>query len=367
MTEPRPDPRPDPSPGRGPHGEFRDLFAEAVSDVEPTPALEQIRSRTKATTTMREKRPWIFGIAGAAVATAATVVAVTVLTDTGPAETSGPAAAPSAAPTPGEDSPESEPEVTNVPTEPSGVDNDVDEAVVPVYYVGATPTGLRLFREFHPTEVAEGGVLSASTEEVLSSEPFDPDYSSLWSDLEVSASSTLSGGGATIGLTSPTPLASRPTGMSAGKAELAVQQLVYSATAALQRNITVKFEIDDQATDTLLGVDVSGGTGRDDEATTLAAVWVTDPQDGDEAGSTFTVEGQGTFLEANVSWQLLDPSGSVVKDGFATAEQCCVMSPYAFEVKNVSPGDYVLRVYSADVSGGEGNGEPEDTKRVTVR
>ena len=111
---------------------------------------------------------------------------------------------------------------------------------------------------------------------------------------------------------------------------------------------------------------MKGGIGRGGEAETLAPVWVTSPQDGDTVGSTFTVEGQGAFFEANVSWQLLDASGEVVQDGFATAEECCVMSPYRFQVKGVDPGDHTLRVYAADMSGGEGGAEPEDTKRLTV-
>ena len=93
---------------------------------------------------------------------------------------------------------------------------------------------------------------------------------------------------------------------------------------------------------------------------------MTSPQDGDTVGSTFPVEGQGAFFEATVSWQLLDGSGEVVKDGFTTAEECCVMSPYRFQVKGVDPGDYTLRVYQADTSGEPGAVETEDTKRLTV-
>lgn len=154
--------------------------------------------------------------------------------------------------------------------------------------------------------------------------------------------------------------------MSAADARLAVQQLVWTATAALQRDVPVTFEVDGAAPDTLLGVDVTGGVGRDDAMSVLAPVWVTSPQDGETVGSTFTVEGQGAFFEANVSWQLLDGSGEVVQDGFATAQECCTLSPYRFTVKNVDPGDYTLRVYAADMSGGEGGTEPEDTKRLTV-
>ena len=60
-------------------------------------------------------------------------------------------------------------------------------------------------------------------------------------------------------------------------------------------------------------------------------VWVISPQDGDEVGSTFTVEGRGAFFEANVSWQLLRGSEPVA-EGFATAEEGMTLSPYRFEV-----------------------------------
>ena len=42
------------------------------------------------------------------------------------------------------------------------------------------------------------------------------------------------------------------------------------------------------------------------------------------------------------------------------------LSPYSFEVE-ADPGEYLLRVYDADMSGGEGPGEQEDTKRIVVR
>ena len=108
--------------------------------------------------------------------------------------------------------------------------------------------------------------------------------------------------------------------MTRTRRELAVQQLVYTAQAALQRTAPVQFALD-------------GGPHRhapracrraeplDRGATaeTLAPVWIIEPaQDGDTVRATFTVEGVGAFFEANVSWQLLR-GGEVVQDGFATA------------------------------------------------
>ncbi len=347
--------------------DLRRLLHHAVDDVDPAPALDHIRDRTKATP-MSDKRPWIYGALGAAVATAATVVAVTVLSDDDTTPVAG-----SGDPTPSASSDPAEPSATaeasaepseEASAEPSKQAGEGATQVVPVYYAGRTSAGIGLFREFHRTS-SDGDALFEASEEAVGGTPLDPDYFTLWGDLDVAVDFTFTGGTAVIGLTGNS-LTERPAGLGADEASLAVQQLVYTATAALQRNVTVEFELDDRPMTTLLGVDVSKGLGRRGEAETLAPVWVTSPQDGDTVGSTFAVEGQGAFFEATVSWQLLDGAGEVVQDGFTTAEECCVMSPYRFQVKDVAPGDYTLRVYQADTSGEPGAVETEDTKRLTV-
>lgn len=356
MTDPTRDPR-----GR-PDDDLRALLAHAVDDVDPAPALDQIRDRTKATP-MSDKRPWLYGFLGAAVATAATVVAVTMLSDDATTPVAGPGETPSATAEPSESAEISEGTPSAAPeSEPA---DEVATETVPVYYAGRIPAGVGLFREFHRAQSPGEDLLMPALTEAVQNPPLDPDYFSLWEGLGATVGSTFSGGTVVIGLDGAS-LAEKPGSLGAEEARLAVQQLVYTATAALQRNVTVEFELNGRPADRLLGVDVAGGVGRGGEVETLAPVWVTSPQDGDTVGSTFTVEGQGAFFEANVSWQLLDTAGEVVQDGFATAQECCVMSPYRFQVKGVDPGDYTLRVYAADMSGGEGGAEPEDTKRLTV-
>ena len=58
------------------------------------------------------------------------------------------------------------------------------------------------------------------------------------------------------------------------------------------------------------------------------------------------------------------PKAGHVKRISAAGRSLCAASR-SFEV-TAQPGDYVLRVYDADMSGGEGNGEAEDTKEITV-
>ena len=65
-----------------------------------------------------------------------------------------------------------------------------------------------------------------------------------------------------------------------------------------------------------------------------------------------------------MQWELVQ-GGHVVKHGFATARECCTLSPYTFRL-SAPPGDYTLVVHDEDVSGGEGTGRSSDTKQIRV-
>ena len=335
------------------------LLHDAVSDVEPRPALDAIQARTKVTT-MSSKRPWIYAAVGAVAATAATITAVTVLADDDPATTGGPAGSPtptaSASPEPSEPSP------TDAPT-------DEPTQLVPVYFVADQPVGLRLFREFHPgpESATPAGMVQGALEHAVAGSALDPDYRSDWPEDTVVSGVNVDGTSAEdlvwIDLTGN--LHDRPAGMSEQAAGMAIEQLMFTAHGVLQGRNPIQFTLNGERTDTLLGVPVSEPLAAADPMEVQGSVWVIDPQDGDTVDSTFRVEGRGAFFEANVSWQLLQ-GDAAVEEGFATAEEGMTLSPYAFTIKNVPAGDYVLRVYDADMSGGEGPGEAEDTKNLTV-
>ena len=373
MTEPRD------LPG-GDDARLRALLEDAVADVDPPPALHHIQNRTNAkVTTMSSKRPWIFAALGAVAATAATLVAVTVVANDDPAQTAGPAGSESASPT-SEDSATAEPTETSEPTPSEDSTSDPSQppagkpVSLPVYYVGETPAGTRLFREFHRETVQDDDVVIAAAALELAirgssgSVLVDPDYRSDWpADTQlvgVSVDGTAADDVVWIDL-SGDGLRDRPAGMTQEQAEMAVQQLVHTAQAVLQQRHPVQLTIDGERTDAVLGVPTSEPLAAADPMQVQAPVWVISPQDGETVGTTFTVEGRGAFFEANVSWQLLQ-GGEVVDEGFATAAEGMTLSPYSFEV-TAEPGDYVLRVYDADMSGGEGKGEAEDTKQITVQ
>lgn len=334
----------DHSPDDGP---LRELLHEAVSEIEPRPALHTIRSRTAVRQRSRARRTWVWGAGGAVVATAATVLAVTALT--------GQLA------TPGSD------------PGPAASSNDPTAAAVPVYYVADTSRGPRLYREFQPG--GPGDDLDQALNAALTGEGLmDPDYRTDWpagTTLENAALDTASGTIAIQLRNDALDLRERPAGMSPVEAQVAVQQLVFTAQAAVgdpSANIDFTVYAGEAArpptNDRLLGADLPDPVRRASTDQVFAQVWVIEPSEGKQVTSPFTVSGMAAAVEGTVVWELRQ-GAEVVRSGFTTAEQGGVRSPYSFEV-DAPPGDYTLVVSDTDPSGGEGFAPWKDTKDVTV-
>jgi hypothetical protein len=257
--------------------------------------------------------------------------------------------------------------------EPTGASDPTDdeslprfEGPLPVYYVGDTPTGPRLYREFRAPTAEGGDPLAMAVRMALEVTPDDPDYRIPWPE-GTTASATYDEPGELLTIdvaNEGIDLHERPVWMDPQDARMALEQLMYTAQAAVQTRAPVRFLLDGEVSDQLLGRPVSEPLAEGDPMQVQGPVWIISPQD-DTALDSLQVEGRGAFFEANVSWQVLQ-GGEVVREGYATAQECCTLSPYSFEVRDLPPGDYVLRVYDADMSDGEGPGEQQDTKRFTV-
>jgi hypothetical protein len=365
--------------------DIRRALNDAVSEVEPHEALDSIRERTTVTP-FRSKRPWLLGAAAAMVATAATIAAVAAVGNNAGTTTSPePPIAGSESPTvavPSETSesdgaskqaktPTEEPsETQSAPSEPpsksadGGTDPQPTAKTVPVYYVGETSRGPRLYREFHAVETAQDAATAAAVE-AMTGAPDDADYRESWPQGASASSVALRDGVIVVDLdSSGADLRARPNGMSAQEASIAVEQLVYTVQAALQDRAPVQLLIDGERTDMVLGVPASEPLSEGDSTEVLAQVWIIDPAENDELTAPFTVTGLANAFEANVQWELMK-GDRVVKDGFTTARECCTMAPYKFKV-NAPPGEYTLVVHDSDPSGGEGFAPWQDTKNVTV-
>ena len=357
-------PEPDFSPRE--QDRMRALLDEATADVQPHDGLDAIQSRTKVSS--MSTRPWFLGTAAAVLATAATITAVA-MTNSGGSPTADPG--PADTPTTVAESPTD----SASPEEPAGEDAPMAiEGAVPVYYVGDTGQGPRLYREFHPG--IGGNPLDQAVADAVGRTPDDPDYRSPWpAGTEVQASFDGTGDDGQIGLAITGAPAQRPDGMSRAEAEMAVQQLVWTAQAATQTTAPVAMSLGGDHTLTILGVPVNEPLARGNETDTLAQVWIIDPAQGSTVQDGFTVNGVGAFFEANVGWELHQGGlyGPVVAsnaDNPVMAEECCTMAPYTFTVDlpdGAQPGEYTLRVHDEDMSGGEGFAPFEDTKTVTLQ
>ncbi len=152
-------------------------------------------------------------------------------------------------------------------------------AAVPVYFVGDTPDGPRLYREFQRGE--EPLFISAAAS--VAGTAYDPDYGSLWppgvsvSGVDVTGQDA----DARIEVSVDGAPADLPTGMTGEEAALALQQVVYSVQGALQEGrVPVQFLADGAPTDQILGQPVTDPVSNAPTLETLALVSLTDPAEG---------------------------------------------------------------------------------------
>lgn len=284
------------------------LLHDAVEDVEPTERLAEIRRRAE-----ESKRPhrW-FAIGGATLAVAAVVTAVAVVGQRPDARPAPQPAAPGPSPT--------------APAAPG------DEAAA-VYYVGDTPDGPRLFREFQRV----GADLDPAA--LMALPPQDPDYRTEWLGDAVGAVAVVDG---TVEV---------EVDIVPDRA-LDLQQLVYTVTGALGENLPVQLVADGQP--------VLDPLSRDPRV--LAPVNISDPAEGreveDRFGARGTVQGAG-----DVTWELVDSADATVLSGAADRTYADWATP-DIDVSALAPGAYTLEVALARPDGGAA---PSDTRTVVVR
>ena len=318
-----------------------ELLRDAVADVEPTDRLAAIRART-ASPQRTAARPWFYAAAGTALATAAAVGAFAVLDDDGAPEP-GPAHHSHAVdPTP---TPSAHP--------------------VPAYFVGETPHGLRLFREYD-ARTGTAGLDGAIAE--LQEAPDDPDYRTLWP--AGSLVSVTQRGDVYVVEIGDASLHDRPAGMTAEEAGLAVEQVVYTVQANAHGRVPVQFLLDGNPINEVYGVPTSEALTNAPQLDVLSLVQVNDPVEGQVVSGSFTARGAASSFEATVPWEIRD-GDTVVEKGFATAtgfEGRLYPWETRIDVSGLEPGEYTFAAMTDDPSGGaEGAGPFVDTRTITVR
>lgn len=309
--------------------DLSDLLHGAVDDLEPADRLDAIREQAAADRTGH--RRWWYAGGAVALAAAATVAAFAVVLSQ-PADH------------------HEEPPVTATDT-PTGAPTETQ--VVPVYFVGSTPRGDRLFREYDV--VPAGDPIQAALDRIQRPAS-DPDYSTGWQHGSFDTA-TVTNGVIEVRLGADT------TTLSAGAVEgISEQQLVYTLQGAIGERLPVQIVRD--------GEPVGDPLQARPQTQVLSQVMINDPTEGLAVGAGFTAHGAANSFEANVPWEIRDEHGKVVKKGYATAAGWGDrLYPWSatIDVRDLPAGFYTFAAMTDDPSGGEGGGPDADTRTIIVR
>jgi hypothetical protein len=332
--------------------------AETV-DVESY-ALTQIRQRIAA----RRRAWWRLGphiprggiMAFAGVAATVTVAVLAFGSCAPPPSTPNPAPGDS-----GSASPSGPPDASQSPAQPGAVTE------LAVYYLGEVKplNRYRLFREFHRTSLPDNSIatrIKAAVTDMLGSNQADPEYTNFWPDSTRVLDVRVEGPIATVNLTGASKADGPPEYVP-----LAVQELVWTVTAADSSVTGVRLEFDGQAVQRLWGaMDTSSVIRRGPAIDLLAPVWLISPQNGAQVGPTFEVHVAGATYEATATLRVRDSTGKVVREQVLTMN---IAAPSRGEikvqVKDLPKGQYTLQAFY--FSARDGAIEAMDDKVITVR
>ncbi|HEY3006508.1 MAG TPA: Gmad2 immunoglobulin-like domain-containing protein [Micromonosporaceae bacterium] len=340
----------------------RALEAEAARVEVQRDALATIRARIEERRTRWLPRRGTWFAIGATVATAA-AAAVAVATCAPPPRATAPGNAgatvslPSAAPTRSTSTPAGTATPSGTPVPPGGATGSL-----PVYYLADDAGTFRLYREFHPLPLGDGSPAAktrSALTEMFAGAAYDPDYRSAWPTGARVRGVTVNGAEVTVDLTGVSP-----TGVPAGAAPQAVQQLVWTVGAVVGGDPGVRLLLDGAPVGTLWGVDVSGVLHRRSHLDAAGLVWLISPQEGQTVGRTFDVHIAGVVFEATVHLRVRQGDRTVHEEGVLLNA-----GPPSLGDAHVSltlpPGTYTLEAY--EPSAKDGSIQHLDDHTITVR
>ncbi len=340
------------------HLDLRDLLSDAVDEVEPGYGLDKIRARTKT-----PKPRWPYAAGASLLAIAASLTAFAVLGNDAPPVASDPASSTSVSPSP---SPGLSPSPSDAAS-PSASATGVPSEAVAVYYIGQTPQGPRLYREFQP--VPADDTLRAAVAAAVNGQSLDPDYGSGWpQSADTFLGATVEAGVIKVEVGDPAVRTDYDSPEWA--AEMAIQQVIYTAQAAVQERLPVQFVYRGNPVAEVLGVPTSEPLANGPVLDTLALVSLTTPSEGMvvDNDKPLMIEGVGNSFEGNIVTRIQRPDGTEVVDPQPAVagwgEDKLFPFQTSFDLTSVAPGDYVV-VSQTDDPSGEGRFH-EDTRTITI-
>lgn len=249
---------------------------------------------------------------------------------------------------------------TSTPTTSVNPSPTRTSGAVAQYWVADTARGFRLYREFLSAYL-EPDAITVALVDLVSKKPVDPDYVSLWPfDTRINSVKVV-GDLATIDLTF-----GRLNVGSEGE-ELAIAQLVWTATAANYRVRKVAITRDGKTVESLAGhVDATKPFTRAPSYTVVAPVWITSPtEDQQVSAQGFTLEGMASTFEANVAWKVYK-DGKLIKEGSTTAAEAApAWTKWSVKIAGLTPGKYLFM--AAEYSAKDGSLVAQDTKNATLK
>ncbi|MEX5276258.1 GerMN domain-containing protein [Kocuria sp. CPCC 205261] len=264
---------------------------------------------------------------------------------------------------------EAAPGIASAPMNTDTAMEGVATEQAPVYWVGTGDQSRYLFREFRtPTSQDTTDPVAQAALMVTSATPADPDYRSLWSAVDTVGTSVSPDGTITVDL----PAAAFASQLSPQDARVALQQMVYTVSAA-----AVTAGLLDSSTAKEVRVLVNGQSGykafgavelnapltRDPAL--AAPVWLVDPQTGAEPKSPVTVFARVLPSVRDALWEVLEDDRVVHSGNIAPASPGSDPTT-GTELRTsvtLDPGTYTVRVSGTDDS----DTTVSDDHTITVR
>jgi hypothetical protein len=235
------------------------------------------------------------------------------------------------------------------------------------FFVGEAGQGPRLYLDvvFLP---GDRSTLDTSLD-ALEAGPADPDYRTPWP--EGSFAGAVRRGDVVEVELADAALRDRPAGMSADEAALAVEQVVRTLQLQDASERPVQFRYAGNPIDQVFGVPTSEPLSAGPALEVLSLMSVHSPLEGEELGDELVARGENNGTEATMTWRIEAADGTVVREGFATAEGWGEDHLFPWEtepidVSDLAPGTYTFVATNPDMSDGEGFPPDTDTRSIIV-
>ncbi|MFK0006101.1 GerMN domain-containing protein [Paenarthrobacter sp. NPDC090520] len=228
---------------------------------------------------------------------------------------------------------------------------------IPVYWIGRSKDNVYLYREFRDIS-GDGNPVTTALRIMMAEKPLDHDFFTPWQEPGSLATSISGKNVITVDISRD----AFNSNLDAGMAQRAVQQLVYTATAAASssglinsgQQIQVVILVDGH-TDFMAFGQVKLGQPMARDASMVAPLWIIDPQeDTTLPAGAVKFNGRSTDSSKPVNWQILQDNGGA-RTSLLTGQVKSTGEPGQFGVFTFSatlkPGRYELRVTQVDSSG----------------